>query len=97
MPRPERGAEVEARDLAHPVGELLPHRLVEAELVALLVDDRLGHRRARVFECHDVAGNGTHDDEGQDGDADERRNHEQEPPGDVPAHPVSLGRLPLVR
>ena len=85
------------RDLPHPIGELVPHRLVQSEDVALLVDDRLRDGRACVLERDDVAGDRAHDDEGEDRDSDEGRDHEQEPPDDIPAHPASLERLPLGR
>src|SRR5438309_2276955 len=50
MSCPERLPEVAVRDLPHPIGELVPDRLVQSEEVALLVDDRLRNGRARVLE-----------------------------------------------
>src|SRR5687768_7318937 len=86
LPGPERDAEVEAREIAHPVRELDVHRLVEAEGRALTVDDLLGHRGPRIAQRDDVAGDQTHDHEGEDRDADERRDHEEEPAEDVALH-----------
>jgi hypothetical protein len=65
--------------------------------VTFLVDNVLRDARAGVAERDDIARYGTHDHEREDRDADERWDHEQEPPDDVAPHRASLGRLPLVR
>ena len=54
--------------------------------MALLIDDVLRNAGARVTQGDDVPGNGAHDDEGQDRDADQRRDHQQEPPDHVAPH-----------
>src|SRR5207244_12917200 len=86
MSRPERRPEVETRELAHPVDELRPHRLVQPEEDTLAVDDVLRDARTGGAQGDDVSWDEPHDDEGEDRDPDERRGHEQEPPDDVPPH-----------
>jgi hypothetical protein len=86
--RPHRGAEVEPDDAGHPRDELLPERAVEAETGPLLVEVVLRREGAVTHEAqlHDVPGHDPHQKEDEDRDAQERRDHQEDPLDDVLDH-----------
>jgi hypothetical protein len=82
---------IEAYEPAHVGQELFPDRLVEPEPLALDVDGFLRHRGAFPghAQFHDVARHDAHEEEDQDGHAEQGRNHEQQALHDVFGHTVA--------
>ena len=76
---PQRLAEVEAGEAGHVVEELRVERLVEPQALALGLDRLLGDGGAvgAQLHHHDVAGHHTDEEEHGDGNADQRRDHQE--------------------
>ena len=87
---PHRDAEITDEDARHPVDELLPQRLVEAEADTLGGDGLRADLTAfdRKTKLDDVAGQHPQQHEHQHGDPEQRRDHQQEPLDRVSQHGV---------
>ena len=79
-------AEVAVEDAAEKVDELRRQRLVEAELLAQLLDLVRGRARAEQQDLRRVSRDQVQDQEDQDGDAEQDRDGQQQPARDEVQH-----------
>ncbi len=88
LARPKRLAEIERRQPRHVFEELLVERLVETEALAFGLDGLVGDRGAIRAQLHDhhVARHHADQEEHGDGDADQRRDRQEQAAQDVPDH-----------